>query len=71
VTEKLVFFGDATPPGGLPVEGAKKRKKPPSVSTMQRWMDGGWARATDGCVVEPDGACPHGKLSWLVVKGMI
>ena len=24
-------------------------------------------QATDGCLVEPDGVCPHGHPSWLVV----
>lgn len=24
--------------------------------------------ATDGCVVEPDGCCPHGHPSWLAAK---
>ena len=27
--------------------------------------------ATDGCCVEPDGVCPHGHPSWLIVLGII
>ena len=37
----------------------RKGKRPP-LATMERWMDDGVARATDGCRVEPDGTCPHG-----------
>lgn len=40
--------------------------KPPSVKTMTRWVTDGVAKATDGCLVEPDGECPHGCPSWLV-----
>lgn len=29
------------------------------------------ALATDGCVVEPDGVCPHGHPSWPLRLGMI
>lgn len=48
-----------------------KKTKPPSVKTMERWMADGIARATDGCKVEPDGTCPHGCESWMLVLGMI
>ena len=27
--------------------------------------------ATDGCLVEPDGLCPHGHPSWLIVLKLI
>lgn len=27
--------------------------------------------ATDGCIVEPDGICPHDYNSWLVYLGFI
>jgi len=29
------------------------------------------AACAEGCMVEPDGYCPHGKPSWLIVKGLI
>ena len=45
--------------------------KAPSIKTMTRWMLDGIAKATDGCQVEPDGTCPHGKQSWLIVLGYI
>ena len=45
--------------------------KAPSVNTMYRWMDTGKAKAIDGCKVEPDGYCLHGKPSWLIVLGVI
>jgi hypothetical protein len=31
----------------------------------------GYAEATNGCIVEPDGRCEHGCLSWLIVLGLI
>lgn len=49
----------------------KKTKKAPSIKTMAKWIDEGIARATDGCKVEPDGVCPHGCKSWLLVLGLI
>ena len=45
--------------------------KRPSINTMKRWIMDGVARATDGCRVEPDGACKHGCKSWLIVLGYI
>jgi len=50
---------------------APKATKAPSIATMARWMSDGIARATDGCEVEPDGMCEHGKPSWLIVEGII
>ena len=43
----------------------------PSVKTLERWIRDGVAKATDGCRVEPDGECPHGAKSWLIVLGYI
>ena len=48
-----------------------KRTKPPTLATMERWMDDGIARATDGCKTEPDGTCEHGCQSWLLELGLI
>ena len=48
-----------------------KKLKVPSIATMEKWMDTGIAKATDGCKVEPDGVCVHGKQSWLLKLGMI
>lgn len=45
--------------------------KAPSIATMERWMSNGVAKATDGCRVEPDGVCEHGKESWILVLGFI
>jgi len=45
--------------------------KPPSIKTMERWMNDGVAKATDGCRVEPDGVCPHGHPSWMMRLGVI
>jgi hypothetical protein len=46
-------------------------KKQPSMATLSRWMMDGVAKATDGCEVEPDGTCEHGKPSWLLAMGLI
>lgn len=45
---------------------------PPSMATMERWMDKGSCRAIDGCSgIEPDGYCQHNKPSWLIALGLI
>lgn len=51
--------------------GGRGGRKAPSLRTMERWVAEGVAKATDGCRVEPDGHCPHGKPSWLLVVGVI
>lgn len=43
----------------------------PDTETLEEWMNEGGCEATDGCWVEPDGVCPHGKKSWLLVMGLI
>ncbi len=56
------------------VEAGERHKattKAPSLKTMEKWSYNGIARATDGCKVEPDGKCPHGHNSWLIVAGVI
>jgi hypothetical protein len=45
--------------------------RPPSVATMEKWMETGQARAVDGCTVDPDGDCVHGHPSWMKVLGYI
>lgn len=45
--------------------------QPPSMAMLERWVSDGVAKATDGCRVEPDGECPHGHKSWLLVLGWI
>jgi len=45
--------------------------KQPSMDTLNEWLADGYSKTTDGCITEPDGACPHNKLSWLIVLGMI
>ncbi len=48
-----------------------RKSKEPSLKTLERWSFDGVAKATDGCRVEPDGTCEHGKPSWLVELGYI
>ena len=49
----------------------RERVSPPSLEQLEEWLEEGLCEATDGCMVEPDGVCPHGKKSWLIVFGMI
>ena len=44
---------------------------PPMLSTLMRWERQGRSEAPDGCTVEPDGTCPHGYKSWLLLRGLI
>lgn len=43
----------------------------PSLKTVERWIIEEKAEATDSCQVEPDGICPHGYKSWLLIYGLI
>ena len=43
----------------------------PDLDTLEEWIYDGICEATDGCTVEPDGVCPHGKPSWLLRLGLI
>ena len=43
----------------------------PDLELLEEWMMEGVCEATDGCIVEPDGVCPHGHPSWLIAMGMI
>ncbi len=45
---------------------------PPSMATMEKWIDNCTATAIDGCgKIEPDGICQHGYPSWLLALGYI
>ena len=43
----------------------------PDIEQLIEWENEGGCEATDGCWVEPDGTCPHGCDSWLLVMGLI
>jgi hypothetical protein len=47
------------------------RSAPPTLKTLEKYMENGIAKATDGCRIEPDGTCQHGHHSWLIVLGLI
>ena len=49
----------------------RRRNPTPSIEDLIRWEASGGCEATDGCWVEPDGRCEHGKPSWLLALGMI
>lgn len=57
------------PKPSLPAAPRPKKTREPSLKTMERWMSDGVAKAADGCRVEPDGHCPHGKPSWILKLG--
>lgn len=48
-----------------------QEKNAPSLEELAEWFDEDIAFATDGCEVEPDGKCCHGKPSWFLVLGLI
>ena len=52
-------------------ENHKAITEPPALAAMEHWIENGVAEATDGCRVEPDGICPHGHSSWLLILGYI
>lgn len=43
----------------------------PSMEQLEEWVYDSVCEATDGCIVEPDGRCPHGHQSWLLRLGLI
>jgi hypothetical protein len=43
----------------------------PTITQLQAWVLDSVCDATDGCQVEPDGRCPHGHESWLLVYGLV
>jgi len=46
--------------------------EPPDDETLAEWLFGdGDCEATDACIIEPDGVCPHGHPSWLRKLGLI
>jgi hypothetical protein len=42
----------------------------PDIDTLMAWEMDGVCEALDGCLVEPDGVCPHGHPSWLRYLGI-
>jgi hypothetical protein len=53
------------------LQEAEAENPQPSIETLMEWEYNGYMLATDGCRVEPDGTCPHGKPSWLIRLGLI
>lgn len=43
----------------------------PTEDELEEMISEAVCEATDGCLVEPDGICPHGHPSWLVALGWI
>ena len=43
----------------------------PDEETLEEWLMDGVAEADDGCPVELDGHCPHGRPSWFIHLGLI
>ena len=42
----------------------------PESDQIEEWVLDSVCDATDGCQVEPDGICPHGYKSWLLILGL-
>jgi hypothetical protein len=47
------------------------KEKEPTIEQLIAWEANGMCEATDGCVVEPDGTCEHGAISWMRVMEFI
>ena len=43
----------------------------PDDEQIETWLMDDVCEATDGCLVEPDGTCPHGYPSWLRYLGLV
>ena len=43
----------------------------PSMDRLESWLHDCGCESLDGCWVEPDGHCEHGRPSWLLAMGMI
>ena len=57
--------------GGTSQAPTGRKRRVPSIATLERWQENGGCKATDGCWVEPDGTCEHGAQSWLLRLGYI
>jgi hypothetical protein len=68
IKDSLDSQAETSEPGGPP---ALSSPEPPDLETLMAWEEEGYCEATDGCVVEPDGTCPHGHHSWLLELGLI
>jgi hypothetical protein len=49
----------------------KAMSRPSLEELLRQFEEDGGCEATDGCWVEPDGSCEHGKPSWLLVLNLI
>lgn len=65
---QLKDFSSKRRPDGVRHRAAMKA---PSIATLERWTEKGIAKATDGCVCDPDGKCEHSHNSWLLILGLI
>jgi hypothetical protein len=43
----------------------------PDWETLEEWLLDSVCEATDGCIVEHDGRCPHGHPAWILRLGLI
>lgn len=49
----------------------EEKENIPDTDLMEEWAMDSVCEATDGCIVEHDGTCSHGKPSWFLVMGLI
>ena len=54
-----------------PWKEVKAMSRPSREELLRQSEEDGGCEATDGCWVEPDGSCEHGKPSWLLALGLI
>ena len=54
-----------------PMRFGKDIVQQPTQKELEEWLMDGVCEALDGCRVEPDGVCPHGFKSWMLMAGVI
>jgi hypothetical protein len=71
--EQRELLGDRTEYGQKQEPVEETPLEPPSLEQLMQWEWEGYCEATCefNCVVEPDGVCEHGHLSWLLAMGLI
>ena len=68
----IIMVSETTPRNG---DEEPQSTMPDEPDDMFSWLEDaeetGMCEATDGCIVEIDGVCPHGKPSWAIVMGLV
>jgi hypothetical protein len=73
--QKWLQYASKITPDGLEHERGfgwpEPTEETPDLDTLIRWTIDGVGEATDACLVEADGVCPHGHPAWLLRLGLV